>query len=139
MNLSQQLQNNEVRAVTSTIGAIKAQMPGSVVPAIGEQHTIGRVPKGSIVTGWTIIGKGFSSDVVVSVGFPDNPTFWLDNVTLVSTYTQTNDPLQPMQDLFKDGADIIITIHSGGFDGESEIRFVLNCVEYETKLGKYAA
>jgi hypothetical protein len=139
MNLSEQLQNNELRCNSAVVGQVLGLMPGGQPLAIGEQHTIGAVPEKCFTTGWVFTAARLSSDVVVSVGFTDNPTFWLDNVTVSNGDVLTNDKLSAMQDYFPDGADIVLTVHSGTLNEDSLLRFVLLETELETKLGKYTA
>ncbi len=138
MDLSTQLQNNEVRCKSATVCTLLGIMPGGQTLAIGEEHIVGAVPKNSITTGWTATLNDSQEDIVVSVGFDGNTTFWLDNVTLTNGGTIVNDRLDPMQDYFPDGSDIIVTVHSGVI-GAGRFRFELEFTELETKLGKYAA
>jgi hypothetical protein len=139
MDLRNQLQNDELRAKTSVIGTVLGVMPGGQDLVVGEQHIVGAVPKNCYTTGWTFTAARLPGDIVVSVGFTGNPTFWLDNVTVASGDVITNDKLQAMQDYFPNGSDIILTIESGTLSEDSLLRFVLFETELETKLGKYAA
>ena len=140
MDLSTQFENNEQRKVSATDGTVLATMPGGQTFTLGEQHIVGRIPKNSIVTGFQAIAAKLSSDIVVSLGYTDNPVLFLDNETMSSGYSVANDAYAAMQHYFPDGADIVLTIHSGGFNGpDSRLQYTLFTTELETKLGKYTA
>lgn len=140
MDLTTQLENNELRKVSATDGTVQYVLPGGQSFVVGEEYRAARIPKASIVTGFQAIAKKLSSDIVVSLGTPDNPLLFLDHETITSGNSVANDPTAAMQHYFPDGSDVVITIHSGGFDTpESEFVFSLFCTELETQLGKYTA
>jgi hypothetical protein len=139
MDLSTQLQNNEQRYKFSTVGQVLGTMPGGQTLTIGEQHIIGAVPFNSITTGWIFTAARLPGDIVVSVGFTGNPTFWLDNVTVSDGVPITQDRANPMQDYFPNGEDIILTVESGSLLPDSLLRFVLFGTELEVKIGTYTA
>ena len=139
MNLSTQLENNEARCKSASVCQLLGVMPGGQTLPLGEQHIFGAVPKHCITTGWTAILDHSANDIVVSVGFTGNPTFWLDNVTLSNGGTIVNDRTQPMQDYFPEGSDIVVTVHSGDMGESGRFRFQLDQTELETKVGKYTA
>jgi len=139
MDLSTQLQNNEQRCKSSVVSVVLGLMPGGQTLTVGEQHIVGAVPTHSITTGWIFTAARLPGDIVVSVGFTGNPTFWLDNVTVSDGVPVTHDRTNPMQDYFPDGSDIILTVESGTLNDDSLLRFVLFDTELETTLGKYTA
>ena len=140
MDFTTQLGNNEQRKVSASDSTLLAIMPGGQSLPLGEQHIIGRIPKNSIVTGFQAIAQGLSSDIVVSFGYTDNPVLFLDNATLVDGETAVNDQYSAMQHYFPDGADLVLTIHSGGFNTPNSIlQTSVMVTELETKLGKYTA
>ncbi len=51
----------------------------------------------------------------------------------------TNSKLNPMQDYFPDGEDILLEVVSGDLGVDGVLRFVLNFTELETNLGAYTA
>jgi len=138
MNLSTQFENNELRCKSASVCTLLGVMPGGQALETGVAHIVGAVPTNSITTDWTAIVDHADTDLVVSVGFTGNPTFWLDNVTLSNGGTIVNDRTNPMQDYFPEGSDIVVTVHSG-YLGEGRFRFQLSHTELETKLGKYTA
>ena len=140
MDLSTQFENNEQRKVSATDGTVLVTMPGGQDFSVGSEHIVGRIPKASIITGFIAIAAKLSSDIVVSLGTPDNPILLLDHETMSSGNSVANDPLSAMQHYFPDGSDVVLTIHSGGFNtADSRFQFSIQVTELETKLGKYTA
>ncbi len=140
MNLSTQLENNEQRSISASGSTVQAVMPGSLALPIGEVHKVGQIPINALVTGFTLQGNRIAADLVVNVGTASNPTFFVNAGAIVApTDAITNSKIDPMQDYFPEGEDILLEVVSGDLGADGTLRFVLNFTELETNLGAYTA
>lgn len=128
--------NNEQRANLSSVGKLQALMPGEQVLEEGVQHTIGAIPQGALLKGWTAnTEKGWN--VVVALGTAANPILFATALNVSSS--NVNDKALPFEFYFPEGEDIVCTLTSNNTVDGGLFQFTLDYTEVNTTVGAYTA
>ena len=131
--------NNEQRVQLASNCSLLAVMPGGQALEEGIQHTIGAIPEGALLKGWTASVDGASGwSVVVSIGTVDSPTEFAS--ALIVSSTNVNDKTVPFEYYYPEGEDVVCTldVNSGGSD-TAAFQFTLDYTEVNTTCGAYTA
>lgn len=113
-------------------------MPGGQALADG-QHIVGHIPAGALIDGWQAWiepTKLFGADVIVSLGTVDNPTLFLNGVTVVDGGATHNAPITPVE-LYVSNEPLVATITTTVKNPGGVINFDVRYTEVDTKAGKY--
>ena len=131
--------NNEQRVQLASNCSLLAVMPGGQALEEGIQHTIGAIPEGALLKGWTASVDGASVwSVVVSIGTVANPTEFASSLGVSST--NVNDKTAPFEFYYPEGEDIVcILTSSGQAPADGVFQFTLDYTEVNTTCGAYTA
>jgi len=138
-DLSKLNKNNEQRIQLASNCSLMATMPGSQALEEGVVHTIGAIPEGALLKGWTASVDGASGwAVVVSIGTAANPTEFATALGISST--NVNDKTAPFEYYYPEGEDIVCSLTSTGqAPADGEFQFTLDYTEVSTTCGVYTA